>query len=126
MKQRKQPAGGKPFQKGQSGNPGGRPRIPEDVKELARGYSVEAIETLATIMKDVGQSGSARVSAASTILDRGYGKAPQHITTERIETLSDEQLARELALAISGLRKLGIDPESFGLVAGDQAPGTAH
>jgi hypothetical protein len=96
----------RPFKKGQSGNPGGRPKIPADVKELARGLSVDAIKTLAAVMRDTKQSGPARVSAASTILDRGYGKAPQHITTERLDSLSNEQIAHELAEA---LRELGIN-----------------
>jgi hypothetical protein len=30
----------KPFKPSQSGNPNGRPRIPEDVKQLARGYTL--------------------------------------------------------------------------------------
>jgi len=37
---------GKPFKKGQSGNPGGRPKIVGEVKELARTHTAEAIETL--------------------------------------------------------------------------------
>ena len=34
------------FPKGQSGNPGGRPRDEQKVAELARSYTREAIETL--------------------------------------------------------------------------------
>ena len=34
------------FPKGQSGNPGGRPRDERKVAELARSYTREAIETL--------------------------------------------------------------------------------
>jgi len=41
---------GKPFQKGQSGNPGGRPKVVAEVKELAREHTAEAIETLVSIM----------------------------------------------------------------------------
>src|SRR5215813_4692010 len=73
---------GKPFQKGQSGNPGGRPREIAEVKELAREHMPAAIEALASIMNNPKASDAARVSAASALLDRGYGKAPQHIDAE--------------------------------------------
>lgn len=102
----------RPWKPGQSGNPGGRPKIPQDVKEMARGLSPKAIETLGEIMQDKGAPPAARVSAASTILDRGYGKAPQHITTERIDNLTDAELANELAEALAGLRALGSEGES--------------
>ena len=39
------------FPKGQSGNPGGRPRDEQKVAELARSYTREAIETLAELMR---------------------------------------------------------------------------
>ena len=38
------------FAPGQSGNPGGRPKDEYRVAELARSYTVEAIETLADLM----------------------------------------------------------------------------
>ena len=65
------------FQPGKSGNPGGRPKNLADVQELARCYTKKAIETLAAIMQNEKTPPAARVSAASAILDRGYGKPPQ-------------------------------------------------
>lgn len=65
---------GRPFPKGRSGNPGGRPRDLGELRELARSHSVTAIEVLATIAADAKVSPSARVSAASALLDRGYGR----------------------------------------------------
>ena len=73
---------GKPFKKGQSGNPGGRPKVAAEVKELARAHTGVAIETLVSIMTNTKSAPAARVSAANALLDRGYGKPPQHITGE--------------------------------------------
>jgi hypothetical protein len=73
---------GKPFQKGQSGNPGGRPKVVAEVRELAREHTSEAVETLVSIMTNPKAAPAARVSAANALLDRGYGKPPQHITGE--------------------------------------------
>src|SRR6476469_9121262 len=71
---------GKPFKKDQSGNPGGRPKVVAEVKELARAHTAEAIQTLVSIMTNPNSAPAARVSAANALLDRGYGKPPQHIT----------------------------------------------
>lgn len=77
---RKKPRG-RPFPPGNNANPGGRPKLPEDVKhvrELARQYTSEAIATLASVMAE--GSGPAKVAAANSMLDRGWGKAEQPIT----------------------------------------------
>ena len=73
---------GKPFQKGQSGNSGGRPKEIAEVKELARQHMPAAIDALVSIMSNTKASDAARVSAATALLDRGYGKPQQHIDAE--------------------------------------------
>ena len=42
------------FQPGYSGNPGGRPKDEHKVAELARSYTVEAVETLVDLMRHRG------------------------------------------------------------------------
>lgn len=59
---------------GQSGNPGGRRPIPEEVKEALQAATPAAVKTLVEIMTQ-GKSEDTRVKAASIILDRVYGKA---------------------------------------------------
>jgi hypothetical protein len=66
-----------PFIRGQSGNPGGRPKAVADVLDMARGHSVRAIEFLASVMDDTSADLRARVAAAKEILDRGLGRPPQ-------------------------------------------------
>ena len=67
------------FQKGQSGNPGGRPKEVAEVRELAREHTEDAINALTEIMKNKDAPPAARVSAANALLDRGFGRAPQSI-----------------------------------------------
>lgn len=70
------------FQKGQSGNPGGKSKVLVEVIRLAQGHGPAAIEVLAAIMSDTGASSAARVTAAQALLDRGFGKPAQPVTGE--------------------------------------------
>ncbi len=72
-----------PFVKGHSGNPSGRPKITlpdgRSLKDLSREHTVDAVNTLVAVMTDEDAPHPARVSAASAILDRGWGKPVQEI-----------------------------------------------
>jgi hypothetical protein len=65
---------GRPFVKGVSPNPGGRPKEVGHVRELAREHTAVAVGTLVTVMKSVKSPPAARVAAANALLDRGYGR----------------------------------------------------
>src|SRR5689334_13718813 len=49
--------------------------FPEDICELAREHTEDAIAVLAEIMADTDAPAGARVSAAKALLERGWGKA---------------------------------------------------
>jgi hypothetical protein len=64
------------FRKGESGNPGGRPKVLGEVQELARQYAPSAIAELARLALKA-KSETARIAAIRELLDRGYGRARQ-------------------------------------------------
>jgi len=93
---------------GVSGNPNGRPKkvltaqevferkVKQDLKSAARDYSAEALQTMLDIMRDVTVAPQYRLTAASTILDRGHGKPVQQteIAVGVYEKLSDAELVK--------------------------------
>lgn len=95
------------WRKGVSGNPGGRPKILGEVRELARQHTETALSTLIEVAKNPHSPAAARVSAAQALLDRGWGKPSQPvggaddlppIRSERELTEAElEAIAREAA-----------------------------
>jgi hypothetical protein len=105
------------FVKGRSGNPAGRSKDPPAVPEYApdpaaadrrfipnvvveaRKYSALAIDTLVELTKD-NHTDSTRYSAATALLDRGYGRPAQsldlHLSadaiTKRLSDMTDAEL----------------------------------
>lgn len=94
------PVAARPYvwQKGKSGNPGGRPKSAFVIAALARSYGEEAIDKLVDIMRNSPDDGM-RARAASAILERGYGKPyecledtierPQPTHAERLQMLAE-------------------------------------
>ncbi len=66
------------FQKGQSGNPGGRPKLThqqKDVLEELRLLAQEVPDVLRGLLHDPKAPAAVRLKAVEIILDRTYGKA---------------------------------------------------
>ena len=71
---------GRRFKKGQSGNPGGRPKAIAEVRDLARAQTEESLKALVTIRDSAKAAPAARVAAANSLLDRGWGRPAQTIS----------------------------------------------
>ena len=63
---------------GESGNPGGRPKVLAGLRELARKHAPAAIKELVRLATKA-ESEVVRVAAIRELLDRGYGKAGELI-----------------------------------------------
>ncbi len=63
---------------GQSGNPGGRPKVAAEIQAVARDHGREAIERLVALMGSKNESVAVR--AAEALLDRGYGRPVQELS----------------------------------------------
>jgi hypothetical protein len=72
-------------------------RIVRQVEVLARMHTASAIDTLANIMEDSEKPAAARVAAANSILDRGWGRSAQIVgDASDEELLSDGELERAI------------------------------
>lgn len=55
-------------------------KTPTDIRSLARSHTEAAINCLAGIMNKEGAPDAARVAAANSLLDRGWGKPTQPVS----------------------------------------------
>jgi uncharacterized protein DUF5681 len=91
-----------PWAKGQSGNPGGRPRAIVEVQELARRETAASIAALVRIRDSAETPPAAVVAAATALLDRAWGRPVQsHELHHHLEAqhLTDAEL---IAIAAAG------------------------
>ena len=97
------------FQKGKSGNPGGRTKKDLEVEAHARLYAKRAIDVAKEIMEDEEAFKGDRLRAAQFIVERAYGKPREqlNVTHERsVESMSDDEL---IAIARTASTKASAD-----------------
>lgn len=89
------------FKPGQSGNPGGRPKLtPEeqDALVMAKQFAPDAVRALHEIATSKTASDKARVTAAEAIINRVYGKPKETVeSTVKHERRSESDILGELA-----------------------------
>ena len=91
------------FRAGHSGNAGGRPRDEHKVAELARSYSIEAIDTLVDLMRH-GKDDRVRGTAAQALLERGWGMPRVEVaTTHKSDSDSFIDALKEVAERVKSL-----------------------
>ena len=70
------------FVKGASGNPRGRPVVPDEVKEMLKGATADAARLLIETMTDERAPLKLRLDCANAVMDRVYGRPTQPIDGE--------------------------------------------
>lgn len=75
------------FVKGVSGNPNGRPAMPDEVKEMLKAATPRAAQLLIDVIDDTEQPINLRIDCANKVIERIYGKPNQPIDGELV-TLS--------------------------------------
>ena len=102
---------GRPFEKGRSGNPGGRPK---GLAAKAREHADKALEVLSSALSDA--DAKVRIAAAKELLDRGFGKAVAMTAdvTGKLDDIDDDTLdsaidALRAAVGASGKTGKGKD-----------------
>jgi hypothetical protein len=98
-------ARGRPFEPGQSGNPGGRPRVIGELRDLARAHAPEAVRELARLAIHA-KGETARIAAIGELLDRGFGKPAQFVAADNEPALNDLNLDELRAELLADVQRI--------------------
>lgn len=88
------------WQKGECGNPKGRPSVADPTVRLCREYAPKALEKIAELSSSEDQQ--VAYKAAVYLLERAYGKLKEHVelSGEVTHNLTAEEIRAELIKAL--------------------------
>ena len=78
------------FKPGQSGNPKGRPKKDKQLADKIQEKTDQLVNQLFQLATSEETQDSVKIQAINTLLDRGFGKAPQTLDVNQRHSLSDE------------------------------------
>ena len=89
---------GRPWSKGESGNPNGRPKSPVDIAALAREHGPRCIQVAAELLENPDPR--IRLAALVALLDRGFGRpAPAVMAADNALSLQFQHLVAARAFS---------------------------
>ena len=94
----------KPWQPGQSGNPGGRPKGAARRAREAVGNDPNTVyEVFRTILFDESEKTADRINVGKELLDRGWGKSSSHAPIEGGDPLELDDVDRAIGAVLDEL-----------------------
>jgi hypothetical protein len=103
------------WKKGQSGNPGGRPKVLPELREMCRNFGPEAVRLLIGMAKNEDANERARVASIQELLNRGYGKVvgPSDLMIMMSNSAKNDDGGEVQVMVAFGKEGRGISLEEF-------------
>ena len=93
---RRQGGKGRPFPKGVSGNPTGKPKQVRELLEVARRSVPDAFALAEKLMNGAAVEPRVRLEAAKFLTSYGLGAPPKEPLPDQVTTLTDDELLAEI------------------------------
>jgi len=91
----------KRWKKGESGNPGGKPRSLYDIQAAARKKSPEAFKTIIKVMEDEKTAPTLKFKCAEIVLERAFGKAAVAVDVDVKQEIDHRHLHLQALITVN-------------------------